>query len=248
MQDVTVDYSVTDDETPAEDITCSLSVTSNEPEKGVGDGDTAPDWEIIDAHHVRLRAERSGEGTGRIYTITITCTDASGNTSTKNALVVVPLEREDTEAAAFITGTVTLKDCPNASVPMTFIFHPLDNSGDITRTVTPNADGTFLLLNLPANNYQLRVKSSNTLAQIVPADASSGSVTCLNIGPLKGGDANDDNVVDQLDFSKLIASFDADPSSDNWLDGVADFNCDDIVDVNDLSIFIQNFDASGDEF
>ena len=24
---------------------------------GTGDGDTAPDWEVLDPHHVRLRAE-----------------------------------------------------------------------------------------------------------------------------------------------------------------------------------------------
>jgi hypothetical protein len=41
---------------------CVLSVTSNEPINGTGDGDTAPDWEIVDAHHVRLRAERAGTG------------------------------------------------------------------------------------------------------------------------------------------------------------------------------------------
>ena len=36
--------------------TCSLTVTSNEPENGLGDGDTAPNYEVVDAHHVRLRA------------------------------------------------------------------------------------------------------------------------------------------------------------------------------------------------
>ncbi len=68
MQDVTVNYDVGCS-------SCSLSVTSNEPINGTGDGDTDPDWEIVDAHHVRLRAERSGNGNGRIYTITITCTN-----------------------------------------------------------------------------------------------------------------------------------------------------------------------------
>ena len=41
---------------------------------GTGDGDTSPDWEVIDAHHVLLRAERAGNGSGRIYTITVTVT------------------------------------------------------------------------------------------------------------------------------------------------------------------------------
>ncbi len=63
---------------------------SNEPVNGPGDGNTSSDWVVIDAHHVRLRAERSGNGTGRIYTITITCTDAARNSSHKTVTVTVP--------------------------------------------------------------------------------------------------------------------------------------------------------------
>ena len=86
MVDVTVNYTVADN-CPAG---CTLGVTSNEPTNGLGDGDTAPDWEVVDAHHVRLRAERSGKGTGRTYTITVTCADASGNTVVRTATVRVP--------------------------------------------------------------------------------------------------------------------------------------------------------------
>jgi hypothetical protein len=68
-----------------------ISVNSNEPENGLGDGDTAPDWQIIPGSlKVNLRAERSGTGSGRVYTITVQCTDASGNTSTRAVQVSVP--------------------------------------------------------------------------------------------------------------------------------------------------------------
>ena len=88
MIDVVINYSVSEncDSSPA----CVLSVTSNEPVDGTGDGDTSPDWEVIDAHHVRLRAERAGGGNGRVYTITITCTDAANNSSTATVTVSVP--------------------------------------------------------------------------------------------------------------------------------------------------------------
>jgi subtilisin-like proprotein convertase family protein len=69
--------------------TCNLAVTSNEPQDGLGDGDTAPDYEVVDAHHVRLRAERSGMGGGRVYTITITCANGAG-TSVQTVPVSVP--------------------------------------------------------------------------------------------------------------------------------------------------------------
>jgi len=56
----------------------------------LGDGDQAPDWQITGDLAVNLRAERSGKGTGRIYTITVECNDTSGNTATKTVTVSVP--------------------------------------------------------------------------------------------------------------------------------------------------------------
>jgi hypothetical protein len=94
LVDVKINYGVSDDcDLPAA-INCSLSVSSNEPVNGTGDGDTAPDWIVVDAHTVRLRAERAGKGSGRIYTITITCTDSSGQSSTQSVTVGVPHDRK----------------------------------------------------------------------------------------------------------------------------------------------------------
>jgi hypothetical protein len=87
MVDVTVSYGVNDN---CGSVDCVLSVTSNEPENGSDDGDTAPDWEVVDSHHVRVRSERSGSGTGRIYTIRITCTDSAGHSSSQTVTVSVP--------------------------------------------------------------------------------------------------------------------------------------------------------------
>ena len=90
MTDVTVDYSTTNNCGP---VTCTLSVASNEPINGTGDGDSAPDWEIIDEHHLRLRAERAGNGSGRVYTITITCSDRSGSSVSRTVTVTVPISQ-----------------------------------------------------------------------------------------------------------------------------------------------------------
>jgi WD40 repeat protein len=88
MIDVAVSYTATDN---CGAVDATLSVSSNEPVNDANDGNTAPDWEIVDLHHVRLRAERSGERSGRIYTITITADDGQGNTSTQTVFVNVPL-------------------------------------------------------------------------------------------------------------------------------------------------------------
>lgn len=87
MADVTISYETTGG---CSGVSCVIdSIVSNEPANGSGDGDTAPDWEIAGAHHVRLRAERSGGGSGRTYTVRITCTDGEGHTTSSAVTVAV---------------------------------------------------------------------------------------------------------------------------------------------------------------
>jgi hypothetical protein len=69
------------------------SVSSSEPQNGLGDGDKYPDWEITGNLKVNLRAERSGAGKGRIYTIEITCTDAFNKSSIGTVSVTVPHDK-----------------------------------------------------------------------------------------------------------------------------------------------------------
>ncbi|HEX7723488.1 MAG TPA: immunoglobulin-like domain-containing protein [Pyrinomonadaceae bacterium] len=66
-------------------------VTSDELENSGGDGNTLNDIVIAaDCKSVQLRAERDGNGDGRVYTITFKVTDSSGNVGTVTAQVVVP--------------------------------------------------------------------------------------------------------------------------------------------------------------
>jgi hypothetical protein len=87
MVNVTVTVVAVDlvDPTPVSRI---ISVTSNQPVNGTGDGDTAPDWVITGPLTVQLRSERS-HGQDRTYTITIETVDDAGNTSTATDTVVV---------------------------------------------------------------------------------------------------------------------------------------------------------------
>jgi hypothetical protein len=100
--DVSVDY----DQADNCGVTCVLSVTgglTRSPEfaplgsvvasvvsasSGSSDSDGTP-FVIIDAHHVRLSADRSGKGNSRTYTVTVTCTDAAGNSTVKSATITV---------------------------------------------------------------------------------------------------------------------------------------------------------------
>ena len=75
-------------------VVCRVgSVSSNEPENGLGDGDTAPDFEVTGAFATLLRAERAGNGSGRIYSVEMVCRDFSGNSSGARTAVTVPKSR-----------------------------------------------------------------------------------------------------------------------------------------------------------
>ena len=68
------------------------SITSNQPDNDIGDGNTVDDIVVSDVSDftIWLRAERCGNAGERIYTITYVATDASGNSATAEATVTVP--------------------------------------------------------------------------------------------------------------------------------------------------------------
>jgi hypothetical protein len=92
MVDITANITVTDacDAHPTVKL---LSISSNEPANSTGDGNTSPDISGAtfgtDDRSFQLRAERKGNGNGRIYTVTYSAQDASGNTAQKIATVTV---------------------------------------------------------------------------------------------------------------------------------------------------------------
>ncbi len=72
------------------DVACSITgVESNEPVMTSNEGDLAPDWLIVGDLRVELRVERYIKP-GRIYTLTIACEDASGNSASTQVEVMVP--------------------------------------------------------------------------------------------------------------------------------------------------------------
>jgi Tol biopolymer transport system component len=77
------------------------AVTSSEPDDspGEGDGHTVNDIQGADIgradYDLLLRAERSGNHTGRVYAIVYTATDAAGNFSSARATVLVPHDAGD---------------------------------------------------------------------------------------------------------------------------------------------------------
>jgi hypothetical protein len=96
MVEVTVGYTATSDCS----VSCSLQVSSNESVNGIGDGNASPDWEVVDANRVLLRAERSATGNGRAYTISVDCENSSGKSSSDSVTVTVPFAEDAPDAGA----------------------------------------------------------------------------------------------------------------------------------------------------
>jgi VCBS repeat-containing protein len=70
------------------------AVTQDEPVDGLGDGDTAPDAVLgQQSNEVLLRAERSGKGDGRVYTVSYSVSDSGGGTCSGSVTVAVPHSR-----------------------------------------------------------------------------------------------------------------------------------------------------------
>jgi len=81
-------------------VTLNALVSSNEPDEGQGDGDMPNDIlqpsinQTTGVISLQLRRERSGSGNGRIYSVTITATDSSGNTSSTVVDIKVPHDKK----------------------------------------------------------------------------------------------------------------------------------------------------------
>jgi hypothetical protein len=107
LSPITAEVTVVDDCDPAPTFAL-VSITSNEPDDGRGDGNTkddiqdavpgAPDVDFL------LRAERLGGGEDRIYTIAYAAMDAAGNADTTDFHIRVTHDRSGTALAAVGTG------------------------------------------------------------------------------------------------------------------------------------------------
>jgi hypothetical protein len=80
MQKVAVYYTASDN---AEEVNTILTVRSNDTESAIRD------WEIIDNHMVSLKTSSLANGSPRIFTITVSCSDVAGNTTTRTTTLTI---------------------------------------------------------------------------------------------------------------------------------------------------------------
>lgn len=170
MKDVTVNYTSSDN-CPGS-VSCQVTVTSDEAVSGTGSGDTSPDWVVTDNHHVKLRAERAGNGDGRVYTITVRCTDAHGNISTETTTVTVPHDM----ASAANRGIIVLNE--------------YDPNGNTIVQVLPNPSRNYFTVNIETGNNtdKISVRLIDAAGRVVEVKNNLSGSQALRIGAnLKAG-------------------------------------------------------------
>jgi len=93
---ISADVTVSDESDPDPAVEL-VSITSNEPDSGLGRKDVPSDIQGAefgtDDRLFALRAERSGTDSGRIYTVIYEARDISGNVSSATSQVLVPHDR-----------------------------------------------------------------------------------------------------------------------------------------------------------
>lgn len=98
LVDVEATITVQDDVDP-HPVVRLVSISSSEPGNGLGDGDTPNDIQGADTgtddRQFQLRAERSGTGADRTYTVVYEATDSAGNVTTVSTTVTVPHSRSN---------------------------------------------------------------------------------------------------------------------------------------------------------
>ena len=146
-----------------------------------------------------------------------------------------------------ISGKVSLAGWGGTTLPLlTFTLAPTGSTvgSPIVQTLTPAADGSFTLTNVPFGTYTLGIKGNGWLQKDTAVDVSTTSVSGLSVAPL-AGDINGDNAVTLSDLALLRAAYGSTPASANWNPN-ADLNGDGAVTLGDLALLRANYGKTGD--
>ena len=103
---------------------------------------------------------------------------------------------------------------------------------------------TVSVAGMPNGSYNWRVKGPKYLANSGTVPLAGAATTQAEMGLMKVGDANNDNIVNIQDFNILKNSF-GKAQGDPGYDDRADFNGDHIVNIQDFNLLKGNFGTGG---
>jgi murein DD-endopeptidase MepM/ murein hydrolase activator NlpD len=191
------------------------SVSSDEPDNGLGDGDTEDDIQGVEAGtadvEFQLRSERMGGGDGRVYTIVYTASDESGNDTPVVVEVRVPHDQSGNAiaGAGFVPDGSTLDPMTakyTLVIPSSAGFDPTQVV--IDRAYVGNHVGALLPLSFDAldvnhddrADLMLTYDTAGTLA-LLDASASEGTPVGMHYTDQGGVDYRVDDIFSLLQIA-----------------------------------------------
>ena len=103
---------------------------------------------------------------------------------------------------------------------------------------------TVSVAGLPNGTYDWRVKGPKYLANAGTVALTGATTTSVEMGLMRVGDANNDNVVNATDFTILKATF-GKSIGDPGYDDRADFTGERVVNASDFALLRINFGSAG---
>jgi uncharacterized delta-60 repeat protein len=168
MKDVTINTLFTDN---CPGTTYKISNVVIKEGEFAGDN-VNPDWEITGDHTLKLRAEIPKKGMKRIYTVTVTCTDAAANTSTASTDVVVAhnITSPSSGATVRVGSTVSLSgefwDKPGNKHTAKWVIDDKSVSGTLSEpsgAINGKVTGSYKFSTAGVYKLQMNVTDQNGL-------------------------------------------------------------------------------------
>ena len=129
---------------------------------------------------LQLRAERSGSGDGRLYTITVTAVDGAGNSASSTATVTVPHDQGSANVVAANLDFETA-NYPNPFNPSTTIGYSLPEAATVRLTIYSILGQRVRELSMPCRDQAST--GWNGMAAIVPDNRWPRESTCTGSRP-----------------------------------------------------------------
>ena len=121
---------------------------------------------------------------------------------------------------------------------------PLDGPVRHSYVLTSSVGGEVTIADVPQGVYDVRVCSSTSLINVCRARSLGAGSHTLDMSVLLGGDANQDGIINILDFSLLASSYGTSQGSPGY-DSRSDFNGDGIINILDFSLLASNYRLTG---
>ncbi len=166
-------------------------------------------------------------------------TSATSDPDSANSSVTETTTVNDVVQTATLNGTATREGRSDHSGSLTVkLFDDQDALVASYENVSSDASGAFTISGIDAATYQVTVKASNTLQVVQSVAFSAGESAGVDFGEMAAGDAVDDNLVNNADFTVMKNSyFQSNPA--------ADFSGDGLVNNTDFTLLKNNYFESG---